>query len=410
MEEHLLTANLVVDKSRASNVPLWILSLDLSKAFDRIDWGALWQALRAQGVSAQIIWILQCMYFGQHGVVMSSVDCSKEFHIRAGVRQGCVMSPHLFCAVLEWAMRDWKAHGHGLGIVLQENQNPLVDLRFADDILMFAASVEQSLDMLRSLVDALRNAGLILNVSKTKLLTTQAQPPDHVWLDVQTKIDVIRTQPARSGPTNGFCVTSTCQSSYASNISRPLSHRLPVLEQGIGRFTNINFTNSMWNGDDCYVLCWVPRRDWPGTCRGIRFCTAGTDASLISVKDFTCKVGLRHVFVSTGNSLRTLQVCHPEPGSDVLWNGFQLALVWADHQTLGARNWRLLLGSWDGKIGRLMPNIPEIGNMHVMLLLILQSSHVQCLKSSACTTNSKLEFRSAPAPLKGRLPACRLTD
>ena len=90
-------------------------------------------------------------------------------------------------------MRDWKAHGHGLGIVLQENQNPLVDLRFADDILMFAASVEESLDMLRSLVDALRNAGLILNVSKTKLLTTQAQPPDHVLLDVQTKIDVIRT-------------------------------------------------------------------------------------------------------------------------------------------------------------------------------------------------------------------------
>ena len=70
MEEHLLTANLVVHKSRASNVPVWILSLDLSKAFDRIDWGALWQALRAQGVLAQIIWILQCMYFGQHGVVM----------------------------------------------------------------------------------------------------------------------------------------------------------------------------------------------------------------------------------------------------------------------------------------------------------------------------------------------------
>ena len=106
---------------------------------------------------------------------------------------------------------------------------------------------------------------------------------------------------------------------------------------------------------------------------------------------------LRH----TGNSLRTLQVCHPEPGSDVFWNGFQLALVWADHQTLGAHNWTLLLGSWDGKIGRLMPNIPEIGNMHVMLLLILQSNDVQCLKSSACATNSNLEFRSAPAPLRG---------
>ena len=166
----------------------------------------------------------------------------------------------------------------------------------------------------------------------------------------------------------------------------------------------------MWNGDDCCVLCWVPRRDWIGTCCGIRFCTAGTDASLISVKDFTCKVGLRHVFVSIGNSIRTLQACHAEPGSGVRWNGFQLALVWADHPTRGAHNWKLLLGSWDGKIGRHMPNTPAIGNMQVMPLLILLSSDVQCLKSSTCTTNSQLEFRSAPAPLRGRLLACRLTD
>ena len=53
-----------------------------------------------------------------------------------------------------------------------------------------------------------------------------------------------------------------------------------------------------------------------------------------------------------------------------------------------------------------MPNIPEIGNMHVMPLLILLRSDVQSLKLSACTTNSKLES----APLRGRLLACRLTD
>ena len=179
---------------------------------------------------------------------MSSRDYSKEFHIRAGVRQGCVLSPHLFCAVLEWAMCDWKALGHGLGSVLQSNQNPLVDLRFADDILMIAFSIEQSMDMLRSLVDALRNVGFILNVSKTKLLTTQAQPTEHVWVDLQTKIDIIRNyfsqmvgmlsscqgtkartqnsiclrQPERFGPTNGSYVTSTSQSHYASkkNMSR----------------------------------------------------------------------------------------------------------------------------------------------------------------------------------------------
>ena len=162
MEEHLLTANLVVDKSRDSNIPLWILRLDLSEAFASVDWGALWPALRAQGVSTHLIWILLCLYSGQQGVVMSSKDDSNDFSIRAGVRQVCVMSPHLFCAVLGWAMRDWKAHGHGLGLVLQANQNPVVDLRIADDILMFPffSRTEQPMDMLRSLVGALRNLGL----------------------------------------------------------------------------------------------------------------------------------------------------------------------------------------------------------------------------------------------------------
>ena len=89
--------------------------------------------------------------------------------------------------------RDWKAHGHGLGIVSQANHGPLVDVRFADDILMFAFSVEQSMDMLRPLVGALQNVGHVLNVSKTKLLTTHAQPPEYAWLDLQTIIGGIRT-------------------------------------------------------------------------------------------------------------------------------------------------------------------------------------------------------------------------
>ena len=54
-----MTADIMVDKSRANSMPRWILSLDLSRAFDRIDWHALWQALRAHGVPGKILWILQ---------------------------------------------------------------------------------------------------------------------------------------------------------------------------------------------------------------------------------------------------------------------------------------------------------------------------------------------------------------
>ena len=129
------------------------------------------------------------------------------------------------------------------------------------------------------------------------------------------------------------------------------------------------FKNTMWNGDDYK-------------------------------KNITCKVGLKHVFANIGNSLRTSQVCHPELGSGVFWNDSQLELAWADQEIVGAHNSRPLLGSWDGRIGRHMPDTPKIGNVCVMLSLALQLCDVWCLKSSACTTNNQLEFQFAPAPLR----------
>ena len=50
LEEHLLTANLLLDKAAAAGITVWIVSLDLSKAFDRAHWLTLWEALREQGV------------------------------------------------------------------------------------------------------------------------------------------------------------------------------------------------------------------------------------------------------------------------------------------------------------------------------------------------------------------------
>ena len=63
------------------------------------------------------------------------------------------------------------------GIDLEDGGEPLLDLRFADDILVFATSSQQAAYLLDELVVALADVGLILNEDKTKLLTTQTQPP-----------------------------------------------------------------------------------------------------------------------------------------------------------------------------------------------------------------------------------------
>ena len=55
LEEHLITADVVIDKLLGINTPIWIVSLDLSKAFDRINWDALWLSLRDRLGSAMHI-------------------------------------------------------------------------------------------------------------------------------------------------------------------------------------------------------------------------------------------------------------------------------------------------------------------------------------------------------------------
>ena len=177
IEEHLLSVNMVIDKTLLDSRPLWILSLDLSKAFDRVDWDALWRGLQLHGVSAHLIWLLQVVYSNQTGQINGHSDVSREFCIKAGVRQGCVSSPRLFCSVLQLAMEEWRCDVSQNGLDLGNGGPPLLDPRFANDILLFARSAEQLGYMLDKLVTSLGNVGLKLNAAKTKALTTQAQPP-----------------------------------------------------------------------------------------------------------------------------------------------------------------------------------------------------------------------------------------
>ena len=177
LEEHLLTANLLLDKAAAAGITVWIVSLDLSKAFDRVHWPTLWVALREQGVPEHLVWLLENAYDEQLGEVMGKWGKSRSFSITGGVRQGCVLSPRLFTAVLEWALRQWRTEIGNAGFDLGDALDNLVDLRFADDILLFANSGPEVAQILDKFVKAVGKVGLRLNVDKTVILTNEAQPP-----------------------------------------------------------------------------------------------------------------------------------------------------------------------------------------------------------------------------------------
>ena len=85
-------------------MPLWFASLDLKKAFDRIEWVHLFDALTQQGVPVEYSSLITALYENQTGVLSDT----EIFEIGRGVRQGDVLSPLLFNAALEHCIRRWK--------------------------------------------------------------------------------------------------------------------------------------------------------------------------------------------------------------------------------------------------------------------------------------------------------------
>ena len=65
------------------------------------------------------------------------------------------------------------------GVDFQDGMRTLLDLRFADYLLLFAKEFRET-KLLDELVTCLAGVGLHLNVGKTKVLTTQSQSPTEV--------------------------------------------------------------------------------------------------------------------------------------------------------------------------------------------------------------------------------------
>ena len=169
-EDALLILENVIGKSLEFNTLLWFASLDLKKAFDKIEWPQLFHALDVQHVGIEYQHLLAALYSNQIGTFGKDVI----FQILRGVRQGDVLSPLLFNAALDLVMSRWKSRlrNHGIKISNNIEHERLTNVRFADDLIIYSSSLEELTDMLDLLVEELQKVGLELNSSKSKIFTT----------------------------------------------------------------------------------------------------------------------------------------------------------------------------------------------------------------------------------------------
>ena len=122
---------------------LYAVFIDFEKAFDSVNREAMWKEVKSYGVPKQLVDLIKETYRGYMCRVVHEGSGSEPFPVRAGMRQGCILSPLMFLIVIDVVMRNVnrdRCRGIRWGLV-----DRLEDLDFADDLCLLpeAYSVEK---------------------------------------------------------------------------------------------------------------------------------------------------------------------------------------------------------------------------------------------------------------------------
>ncbi|XP_049886587.1 uncharacterized protein LOC126381094 [Pectinophora gossypiella] len=165
--EQILNVRQVIEKSREFNSPVVLCFIDYTKAFDCVQWDKLWSVLLEMGAPEHLVALIQSLYTGNRSFIRIGTECSNMFQTKKGVRQGCILSTALFNIYGEYIIRktieNWEK-GFPIG------GKRLSNLRYADDTVLLATSIEEMSELFQRLELESGNIGLEVNRRKTKVM------------------------------------------------------------------------------------------------------------------------------------------------------------------------------------------------------------------------------------------------
>jgi hypothetical protein len=150
------------------------IKLDMSKAYDRVEWNFLAEMMRKLGFcQTWIQLIMKCLSTVTYRIKVNGA-LSEPFTPERGLRQGDPLSPYLFliCAEGFSALLN-KAEEDGLiaGIKICRNAPSISHLLFADDSLILIRAKREDASQLRSILELYEQcSGQMINKAKSAIL------------------------------------------------------------------------------------------------------------------------------------------------------------------------------------------------------------------------------------------------
>ena len=196
----IFVARQIQEKCQEQNKDLYIAFIDLIKAFESINRGALWKVPSRLSCPANFITILRLLHDKMTATVLINGIEIEPFTIRIEMKQGCDIAPTLFtiylCAItflvshrLPCGVKtDYRLDGRLFNLCILKaktkvTKTAVIDLQYADDCAIFSHTAEELQTSLDILTEAYHSIGLSINIRKTKIICQSAPgniegPPD----------------------------------------------------------------------------------------------------------------------------------------------------------------------------------------------------------------------------------------
>ena len=122
--------------------------------------------MKEMGFSKHLVKLLEGLYNNQKATIRWNKEHTEPFTICKGVRQGCILSPHLFSTYTEKIMRDAEVDNYGIKI----GGRPIYNQRYADDTALCADNHEVICQLLNNINEKGKLKTMKLNAKKIKVI------------------------------------------------------------------------------------------------------------------------------------------------------------------------------------------------------------------------------------------------
>ena len=181
----------IQEKCREQNMNLYILFVDLTKAFDTVSRGGLWAILSKLGCPERFVSIIRSFHEGMMARVIEHGAASDPFPVSNGVKQGCVLAPTLFSllfATMLFAALSktssginvrYRCDGRFFDLRRLKAKTKVLealvrDFLFADDCALVAVNEPDLQELASCLSEAAKAFALTISLRKTEVMLQPA--------------------------------------------------------------------------------------------------------------------------------------------------------------------------------------------------------------------------------------------